>query len=201
MCVYVCLNKTLFSQINWLSLWDRNKICVNVSWKPKLFNSEFFNPSSWFCAWTDDAYNSERFEPLGGLWIQGGGNQQCWCWRTQHAIKTDSNQSSRYSLKSLFLFKTNYSVLFSKCNLTFSFSAPSNASYFISVVYLCPNTLITQLLAKQVEIEMHFALVCQHCGTSTMILFLVCYKAALTENMTYLQVPPGKTWKCLFGAA
>lgn len=70
-------------------------------------NSKFFNPSSWFCAWTDDACNSERFEPLGGLWIQGVGNQQCWCWRTQHAIKTDSNQSSRYPLNLLFLFITN----------------------------------------------------------------------------------------------
>lgn len=70
-------------------------------------NSKFFNPSSWFCAWTDDACNSERFEPLGGLWIQGGGNQQCWCWRTQHGIKTDSNQSSRYLLNLLFLFIPN----------------------------------------------------------------------------------------------
>lgn len=64
-------------------------------------NSKFFNPSSWLCAWTDVVCHGERFEPLGWLRIQSGGNQQCWRRRTQHAIETDPNQSSRYPLSHL----------------------------------------------------------------------------------------------------
>lgn len=104
-----------FSLMYFTGLWNvfyiylSEKRCDVPQWKKKKthLNSKFFNPSSWFCAWTDDACHSDRFEPLGGLWIQGGGNQQCWCRRTQHAIKTDSNQSSRYPLNLLFLFITN----------------------------------------------------------------------------------------------
>lgn len=97
-----------FSLMYFTGLWNAFSICVpQLKKKNTHLNSKFFNPSSWFCAWTDDACNSERFEPLGGLRIQGGGNQQCWCRRTQHAIKTDSNQSSRYPLNLLFLFITN----------------------------------------------------------------------------------------------
>jgi len=68
-------------------------------------NSKFFNPSSWFCAWTDDACNSERFKPLGGLRIQGGGNQRRWRGRARHAIKTDSNRSSRYPFQFVVSFR------------------------------------------------------------------------------------------------
>lgn len=102
-------------------------------------NSKFFNPSSWFCAWTDDACDSAGFEPLGGLWIQGGGNQQCWCGRTQHAIQARSNQISRYPPNLLFLFIVNESFPLGKCNLTvwlvsLSVSAPCDVTHFRPVV-------------------------------------------------------------------
>lgn len=118
-------------------LWAK---IVNKMWlrrkKNMHHNSKFFNSSSWFCAWTDDARNGQGFEPLGGLWVQGGGNQQRRCGRTQHAHKTDPNQSCRYPLILAFLFMLIQS------------HPPSRISFIISLASFDASNLLFDFMVN-----------------------------------------------------